>query len=62
MNIIAIVAKERWPDHRILADVSETFAQKRVTLRYRQRQRRIVADEPGFGGRLIGAEFGVRTV
>src|SRR5258708_310756 len=62
MDVVAIVAEERRPDHGIVADVSETFAQKRVTLRYRQRQRRIVTDEPGFGRRLIGTEFGVGTV
>jgi hypothetical protein len=45
-NVVAVVAKERWTDHGAHADMTETFGQQRVALRYRQGQRRVVAHEP----------------
>ena len=46
-DVVAVVAKERRPDHRVLADMAETFGQQRVPLRHRRCQRRVVAREPG---------------
>src|ERR1700754_404891 len=42
-DIVAEVAKERRPDHRVGADMSETFAKQCVAFGYRLRQRRVVA-------------------
>ena len=61
-DIVAVVAKERRPDHRILADISKALRQDRMTLRYRQRQRRVVACDPDFGRQLFGGEFGIGTI
>src|SRR5450631_1076761 len=58
-DIIAEVAEERRADHRARADMTETFGQQRVALGNRQRQRRVVAHQPGFVRRLIGRYFGI---
>src|SRR5229473_5416262 len=58
-DVIAKVAEERWANHGARADMTETLGQQRVTLRNGQRQRRVVAHQPGFVGSLIGGYFGI---
>ncbi len=59
MDVVAKVAKERRADHGARADITETLGQQRVTLRHWQRQRRVVAHQPGFVRGLIGGYFGI---
>ncbi len=56
-NVITIVTKERWPDHDIRANMSQTLGQQRMPLGNRQRQRAVVARHPGFIRGLIGRQL-----
>src|SRR6266478_1375835 len=58
-DVIAKVAEERRADHGARADMTETLGQQRVALRHGQRQRRVVAHQPGFVRSLIGGYFGI---
>src|SRR5450755_787162 len=58
-DVVAKVAEERRADHGARADMTETLGQQRVALRHGQRQRRVVAHQPGFVRSLIGGYFGI---
>src|ERR1700738_667396 len=58
-DVIAKVAEKRRGAHGGCADMIETLGQQRVARRHGQRQRRVVAHQPGFVGGLIGGYFGI---
>ena len=58
-DVVAVVAMEWRPDHRLRADAAEMGGQQRVPLRRRQRQRGVVVREPRHVGGGIPSKLGI---
>ncbi len=62
VDVVAVVAVERRPDHRTGTDRGQPLGQQRPALVRRGCQRCVVAHHPGLGRGLVGEDFRVAWV